>query len=188
MSTAIGITAYASATTTGQIGNLFAFYTPGPTNNYGMTIGNAARLSSKYYSFYVDDPYAQAQLGALRNYNHYVGNAVPSAGAVTIDKTAGQVQTVYLSANVTSVTLSNFVSSTTVSSTTQEQADKVTVYFSQDTTGGWDVTMPTGSTYKYANNVTTITTTANSVTQVDITAIRLSGTTNYLINILPGYV
>ena len=64
----------------------------------------------------------------------------------------------------------------------------VTVIFNQGATGNYGITLPTGSTYKYAGNVKTIGTTANSVTMMSVTGVRISGTTTYLITVSPEFV
>jgi hypothetical protein len=136
-----------------------------------------------------EDDVAQNRLGSLRRYHEFNGVSGTTSGSLTIDKNAGQVQQVNLSGNVTSLAFSNFVSSASDSTNTDEQCDTVTIVFNQGGTGGYGVTFPTGSTYKYAGNVTALTgTTANSVSLVSVSAIRIASTTTYLITISPEFV
>jgi hypothetical protein len=95
------------------------------------------------------------------------------------------------------VTFSNFVTNLTnglASAANVQQGDTVRVIFNQGATGNFGVTMPTGNAaIKYANGVSTIGVTANSVTLVDIQAVNLTGNastagaTTYLVNISPAY-
>jgi hypothetical protein len=157
-------------------------------SSYGVSITNQTRAATNYYFLKNDDAVAQAQIGSLRSYSEFNYTNTATSGAVTIDKTNAQVQQVNLTGNVTSLTYSNFVSSASDSVNTDEQADTVTIIFNQGATGGYSVTFPSGSAYKYAGGTNTLAaTTANSVTLVAITAIRISGTTTYLTTISPAF-
>lgn len=157
-------------------------------SSYGVSVTNAVRAASNYYFLKNDDAVAQAQIGSLRSYSEFNYTNTATSGAVTIDKNNAQVQQVNLTGNVTSLTYSNFVSSASDSVNTDEQADTVTIIFNQGATGGYGVTFPSGSAYKYAGGTNTLSaTTANSVSLVAITAIRISGTTTYLTTISPAF-
>jgi hypothetical protein len=121
-------------------------------------------------------------LGSLQTYSEKRYTTATS-GTVNIDKTAGQVQYISLTGNVTIGSLQNFV----ISQGGQNQADTVTVIIKQSATP-YTVTMPTGNAaIKYAGNVTSVGTTANAVTMTSITATDLAGTTTYLITISPEF-
>jgi hypothetical protein len=157
--------------------------------SYGVNLTNSVRAAANYYFLKNDDAAAQAQIGSLRSYSEFNYTNTATSGAVTIDKNNAQVQQVNLAGNVTSLTYSNFVSSASDSVNTDEQADTVTVIFNQGATGGYSVTFPSGAAYKYAGGTNTLSaTTANSVSLVAITAIRISGTTTYLTTISPAFI
>jgi hypothetical protein len=164
------------------------YHMPSNVASYGASLTNQTRAAANYYFLKNDDSAAQAQIGSLRSYSEFNYTNTATSGAVTIDKTNAQVQQVNLAGNVTSLTYSNFVSSASDSVNTDEQADTVTVIFNQGATGGYSVTFPSGAAYKYAGGTNTLSaTTANSVSLVAITAIRISGTTTYLTTISPAF-
>jgi hypothetical protein len=135
------------------------------------------------------DNAAQNRLGSLRAYNEFNAVSGTTTGALTIDKDAGQVQQINLTGNISGITYSNFVSSASDGTNTDEQSDTVTMIFNQGATGNFGVTFPTGATYKYAGNVTALqSVAANSVSLVSVSAIRIGGTTTYLTTISPGFV
>jgi hypothetical protein len=165
------------------------FLHPGNTNVYGQSTGNGWRAATNYYAFKNDDDVAQVQLGSMRSYTEFNAVSATTTGALTISKTAGQVQQVNLTGNISGITYSNFVSSASDGTNTDEQSDTVTIIFNQGATGNFGVTFPTGATYKYSGNVTTLNTVAaNSVTLVSVSAIRIGGTTTYLTTISPGFI
>jgi hypothetical protein len=165
------------------------FYHAGNTNVYGQGTGNGWRAATNYYAFKNDDDAAQVQLGSMRSYTEFNAVSATTTGALTINKTAGQVQQVNLTGNISSITYSNFVSSASDGTNTDEQSDTVTIIFNQGATGNFGVTFPTGTAYKYSGNVTTLNTVAaNSVTLVSVSAIRIGGTTTYLTTISPGFI
>jgi len=176
-----------------SLGNLtpgayIGYHMPSNVATYGASLTNQTRAAATYYFLKNDDSAAQAQIGSLRSYSEFNYTNTVTSGAVTIDKTNAQVQQVNLTGNVTSLTYSNFVSSASDGTNTDEQADTVTIIFNQGATGGYSVTFPSGSAYKYAGGTNTLSaTTANSVTLVAITAIRISGTTTYLTTISPAF-
>ena len=170
-------------------GNAFVYYNPSNTNNIGLSHSNTARNATNYYAFYNDDDVAQMKLGSVRQFHEYQYALSSSAGALTVSKTNGQVQFLSVSEAITSVTFSNFVTSASTGSTTKYQTDTVTLIVQQDGTGR-SITMPTpSSTYKYAGGITTIPTTASSVSMVSITALynTVNAAVQYLITISPEF-
>jgi len=129
------------------------------------------RSSANYYFLRNDDAVAQVQLGSLRSYNEFQYSTATS-GTVNIDKNNAQVQFLNPTANVTIGSYLNFVTTANDSVNNDNQTDTVTLIIQQGATP-YTVTMPTGNaSIKYLGNVTTIGTTANSVTLVSISAIR----------------
>jgi hypothetical protein len=189
---AIAVAAQFNGTSGNITARTYGYYMPPSTttgaNIVGMTTANVFRSAGEYYFLRNDDAVAQSQLGSLRSYNEFNYVSPTTSGALTIDKNNAQVQQINLTGNITSVTYANMVSSLSDGTNTDEEADTVTLIFNQGATGGYSVTFPTGSTYKYAGNLTTIGTTANSVSLVSVTVIRLSGTATYLTTISPEFV
>jgi hypothetical protein len=184
--TVLGYTNYSISNVTPT--TYISYHQPSNVATYGISLTNSVRAATNYYFLKNDDSAAQAQIGSLRSYSEFNYTNTVTSGAVTIDKTNAQVQQVNLTGNVTSLTYSNFVSSASDGTNTDEQADTVTIIFNQGATGGYSVTFPSGSTYKYAGGINTlVATTANSVSLVAITAIRISGTTTYLTTISPAF-
>jgi hypothetical protein len=182
----IGIQGLTSNTT----GNVFGVYMGNNTNVYGPITGANTRAAANYYFLRNDDDIAQNKLGSLRTFHEFQFTDTISSGVLTINKTDGQVQYVDVTEDITSITLSNFVTLTTQTSpaVSKLQADTVTVILRQDATGR-AITMPSGSAYKYAGGVNTVGTTANSVTMISITGIYNStaAATEYLITISPEF-
>jgi hypothetical protein len=183
----------------GNIGNVTGMINSVNLGNVGGNVSlmfNAAALhntnarSSTNYMFLNNtDDVAQNRLGSLRSYTEFNAQSATTTGALTIDKTAGQVQQINLTGNISGITYSNFVSSASDGTNTDEQSDTVTMIFNQGATGNFGVTFPTGATYKYAGNVTALqSVAANSVSLVSVSAIRIGGTTTYLTTISPGFV
>ena len=166
------------------------YYAPGTSNPYGLpNMQTPARSAANYYFLKNDDAVAQTQLGTLRSYNEFNYTQPTGAGALTFNKNDAQVQQVYLTGNVTSVAYTNMVTNLSDGVNTDQEIDTLTLIFVQDATGGYDITFPTGSTYKYAGNVTALTSTAaNSVSVVTVQAVGISGTANYLTTINPAFV
>jgi hypothetical protein len=67
------------------------------------------------------------------------------------------------------------------------QVDTLTIIVKQGATP-YTVTLPTGSAYKYAGNVSTVGATANAVTMISVTAANVAGTTTYLTTVSPEFV
>jgi hypothetical protein len=172
-------------------GNVFGVYMSNNTNLYGPNTGGFTRAAANYYFLRNDDDLAQNKIGSLRTFHEFQYTASISSGALAIDKNNAQVQYVDVTENITSITLSNFVtltSQTTPVAVSKLQADTVTLILRQDATGR-TVTMPSGSAYKYAGGANVVGTTANSVTMVSITGIYNStaAATEYLITISPEF-
>jgi len=168
---------------------VIGYYMPNATATYGLSSGNGFRGAANYYFLRNDDAVAQNQLGSLRSYTEFNGVSGTTSGSLTIDKNAGQVQQVNLTGNVSSLAYSNFVSSASDGTNTDEQSDTVTIVFNQGATGNFGVTFPTGSQYLYAGNIKALqSVAANSVSLVSVSAVRISGTTTYLTTISPGFV
>ena len=182
------------APTANGVGNVFGVYNPNNVATYGISNANNARAALNYYFLRNDDAVAQNQLGSLRSYTNFNYVAGNTSGAITIDKTNGQVQRINLTGNISSMTFANFVSSATDSVNQDQQEDIVRVYLNQGATGNFGVTMPTGNAaIKYASGNSTVAVTANTVTKLEIAALTLNGnatsagTTTYLVTISPAY-
>ena len=164
------------------------FYNPGSSAVYGsVNSQNWARSATNYYAFKNDDDVAQTKLGSLRSYHEYQYSTATS-GTVNINKTNAQVQYIAPTANVTIGDFQNFVTTASNSVSSINQADTVTLIVKQGATP-YIVTMPTGNaSIKYAGNVTTVGSTANSVTMVSVTGANVAGAALYLVTISPEFV
>jgi hypothetical protein len=171
--------------------NVYGVYMNGSSTNgtFGnITNQNAMRAATNYYFLRNDDNLAQNKLGSLRLFNEYQYDNSSSAGTLTVNKNNGQVQSVVLSEDITTVTFSNFVTSATDGTTTDYQTDTVTLILRQGSTP-YTVTMPTGSAYRYAAGTTTVGSTANTTTMISVTANydSISAADQYLITISPEF-
>jgi hypothetical protein len=170
-----------------------AYYMPGATQTIpglGQTNGNIARMATDYYSFRSDDTLARAQLGSLSSFNEYTANITSSGGTLTVDKSTAQVQQVYLTENITTITFSNFVTRVLKPNATYaNQSDTVTVLLQQGATP-YTVTMPSGTAYRYAGGTSTVSSTANTTVMLSITGTYNYNTAanQYLITISPAFV
>ena len=112
LGSAINLTgAPANANITGT-STAIAYYMPGPNQiipGYSTTTGNIPRMATDYWSFRSDDDLARVQLGSLSRFHEYTANTTSSSGTLVINKTNGQVQQIYPTENITTVTFSNFV-------------------------------------------------------------------------------
>ena len=164
------------------------FYHPGNTNVYGSGTGNTWRSATNYYAFKNDDSAAQVQLGSMRAY-HTFQAAGTATGTWNIDKSAGQVQAVSATGNITIGSYTNFVTTANDGTNNDSQTDTVTLIIEQGATP-YTVTMPTGNAaIRYAGNVTTVSNVANSTTMIAVTAYRTAANaTGYLTTISPGFV
>jgi hypothetical protein len=186
------ITAFAAgpvalATPTTLPTNYYAFYNPGSTATVGVSTPAAFRQATNYYAFRNDDDVAQVKLGSLRAYHEYQYSTA-TTGTVNIDKSNSQVQYLAPTGNVTIGSFQNFVTTATDAVTADNQADTVTLMIRQGATP-YTVTMPTGNaSIKYAGNVSTIGSTANSVSMVSITGANIGGAAMYLVTVSPEFV
>ena len=148
------------------------------TNTFGVpTMPSAARAAANYYFLRSDDPVAQVQLGSLRSYNEFRFDTATS-GSITIDKANAQVQYIAPTANVTIAGYANMVTSLSDSVNTDQEIDTLTILVQQGATP-YTVTLPTGSTYQYAGNISTVPAVANSRSILTVVAANVSGTVNY---------
>ena len=169
-----------------------AYYMPGSTQiipGTNQTNGNIARQATNYYSFRSDDTLAKAQLGSLSSFNEYTANVSSSGGALTVDKSVGQVQQVYTTEAITAITFSNFVTRVLKPNATYaNQSDTVTLIIQQGATP-YAVTMPTGTAYRYASGASVVSATANTTVMISITGTYNYNTAadQYLITISPAF-
>jgi hypothetical protein len=185
--TSIGFTNFPT-TSGGTVGESIAFYNPSGSTVYNLSTPAVFRQATNGYWFLKnDDDVAINKMGSLKQYHEFNYTGASTSGSITISKANGQVQQITPSGNITIDGYSNFVSSASNGSATIEQADTVTLIIAQGATP-YDVTMPSGATYKYSGNTTTVGNTASSVTMISITAVRISGTTTYLTTISPEFV
>jgi hypothetical protein len=163
------------------------FYHPGATNTYGSPTGATWRGATNYYAFKNDDNAAQMQLGSLRAYHTFQAGG-NSTGTWDINKDNGQVQAISATGNITIGTYTNFVTTANDSTNNDNQTDTVTLIIEQGATP-YTVTMPTGNAaIRYANGVSTVTSTANTTTMIAITAFRsAANATSYLTTISPAF-
>jgi hypothetical protein len=187
LTTAIGFTNFPT-TSGGTVGESIAFYNPSSSTVYNLSTPAVFRQATNGYWFLKnDDDVAINKMGSLKQYHEFNYTGSSTSGSVTIDKTNGQVQQITPTGNITVSGYSNFVSSASNGAATIEQADTVTLIIAQGSTP-YTVTMPTGSTYKYSGNISTVGATANAVTMISVSAVRISGTTTYLTTISPEFV
>jgi len=171
--------------------NVFGVYLSGNTSSGilgSLTSSNVYRAATNYYFLYNNDNLAQNRMGSMRSMHSFNYVATSSAGALTVDKTNGQVQSITLTEAITSVTFSNFVTTASDGTTTDYQTDTVNLIIRQGATP-YAVTMPTGTAYKYYAGNSTVSATANTVVQVTTTANfdPISSATQYLITISPAF-
>jgi hypothetical protein len=185
--TAMGVALQFVGTTTVSPTSLIGLYNPNNTTSFGVNNANIMRASPNYYFLKNDDAVAQNQLGSLRAYHEFQA-AGTTSGTWNIDKTAGQVQAVSATGNITIGSYTNFVTTASNSVSALNQTDTVTLIIEQGATP-YTVTMPTGNaSIRYAANVSTVTATANTTTMVAITAYRTgANATGYLTTISPAF-
>ena len=191
----LGITFNGNATIGNALagtGNIIAVYLPSYQNTYGISTANTMRSVASYYFLKNDDPVAISSIGTLKTYqdSRY---SLATSGTITIDKTNGQTQICQLTGDVTVSSFSNFVTSTQqVGNFYTYQSDTVKVIFQQGASGA-NITLPTGTNYKYANGVSTLGNTANTYQTVTITSndatgnTSATGTVQYLITVSPVF-
>jgi hypothetical protein len=124
-----------------------------------------------------------SNLGSLKTYNE-AQYTLATSGTVNIDKLNGQVQYLAPTANVTIGSLNNFVTS----QGGVNQSDTVTLIIKQSATP-YTVTLPAiSATIKYVSGISTVGTTANSVTVVSFSAVNAGGSALYLNSVSPEFV
>jgi hypothetical protein len=188
--TVIGYSTNYTATGSGQTpDNFFAYFHGNATGRAGILNNNNMRAAGQYYALFNEDDLAQMRLGSVRLFHEFRNPVTISSGAITVDKANGQVQYVDVTSDITSVTFSNFVRTATDGTTTDQQADTVTLILRQDATGR-TVTLPTGAGYRYAGNISTVGNTASSVTMLSVTGITNAAGSGieYLITVSPEFV
>ena len=178
------------------ISNVFGVYMTGNNTSGGGSTGmfggalnnDGIRNAANYYFLYNNDTLAQNKIGSLSSFNEFRYDGANTSGTLAVDKNNGQVQNVYLTGAITSVTFSNFVTSAATNTTTKYQTDTVTIILHQGSTP-YAVTMPTGTAYRYAGGANTVGATANAVTMISVTATYDSVTSadQYLITISPEF-
>ena len=169
--------------------NTIGYYMPGIFNRFGSTNSNGFRQATNYYFLQNDDDVAQNQLGSLRAYHTFQYTGGNTSGTWNISKTNGQVQAVSATGNINIGNYSEFVTTANDGTNNDSQTDTVTLIIEQGATP-YTVTVPTGNAaIKYAGNVTTVSSVANTTTMIAITAYRTAAnTTGYLTTISPGFV
>ena len=169
-------------------GNVYSFYhgsnATGTITGAGST--NQVRQAPQYYAFYNADDLAQIQLGSLRRYHEFEAQTATS-GSFAIDKNTAQVHNIAPTGNCTITGYNNMVTSVSDGATSDAQIDTLTIIVEQGTTP-YTVTLPTGAAFKYANNVSTVGTTANAVTIISVVAANVRGTTTYLTTVSSEFV
>jgi hypothetical protein len=166
---------------------VIGYYMPNNTATYGMSSAAGFRGATNYFFLKNDDDVAQSQVGSLRAFHEFNYGSNSTSGSITINKANGQTQQITPTGALTITGFSNFVTSASDGTNTDEQADTVTLIISQPAGSGYAVNLPTGSTFKYAGGANTVGTTAESVTMISITGIRIGGTTTYLITVSPEF-
>jgi hypothetical protein len=149
--------------------------------------GNGWGVSStvpptNYYFLNNTDIRSESIVGPIRQYQDKTYLEATGSGTVAVDWDNGTSQVINLAGDMT-LTFQD----PTVGTTNQRLIHTVTLVIYQDATGR-SVTLPTASTtYRYAGGTSTVGTTANAVTMITISAIRVSGATQYLITVSPEF-
>ena len=201
---AVGV-AFQARQTIGQIDRYYALYnapygsevpvSSGNTNQVGIEDG--IRQQAGYYFIRNDDNFARNRLGMITTYHEEAKKTTISSNfSGTIGKITGGDLNFYgntamidLQADCAITGFVNLYSGESVNGSNKYAADTFTFIFTQDSTGGRAVTLPTGSAYKYANGNTTIGTTANATTIVTVTQIDPTLLSPiYLISVSPEFV
>lgn len=186
ITSAIGSLNYFTGTGSTVPTNVYGYYMPGTTATHGVTNSNSWRAATNYYFLRNDDPVAQVQLGSLRSY-HEFETATATSGSFAIDKATAQVHNIVPTGNCTITGYNNMVVSASDGTNTDAQIDTLTIIVEQGATP-YTVTLPTGAAFKYANNVSTVGTTANAVTIISVVAANVRGTTTYLTTVSSEFV
>jgi len=175
---ALGVVTQFSGTVNTTPTNVVGYYMPTNTGSLaGFNSANAMRAATNYYFLKNDDAVAQTQLGSLRSYNEFRYDTA-TTGNITLDKNNAQVQYIAPTANVTIDGYANMVTSLSDSVNTDQEIDTLTILVQQGATP-YTVTLPTGATYQYAGNISTVPAVANSRSILTVVAANVSGTVNY---------
>jgi len=175
---ALGVITQFSGTVNTTPTNVVGYYMPTNTGSLaGFNSANAMRAATNYYFLKNDDAVAQTQLGSLRSYNEYRYDTA-TTGSIAIDKTNAQVQYIAPTGNVTITGYNNMVTTLSDSVNTDQEIDTLTVLVQQGATP-YTVTLPTGATYQYAGNISTVPAVANSRSILTVVAANVAGTVNY---------
>jgi hypothetical protein len=185
-----------SNTSTAPTEKFASYYYPGANTSVnifggvGATTGSMVRNANVYHAFRNDDDLAKSKLGMLDSFHELNANTSTTTGTVNIDKTAGQVQTIYPTGNVTIGTFSNFVTRVQrPDSVYVNAADTVTLIIQQGATP-YSITMPTGNTQiRYAGGTALVGATANTTTMISVTGVYDygAGANEYLVTISPEF-
>jgi hypothetical protein len=150
-------------------------------NGNGWGVSNTVPPTN-YYFLNNTDIRSESIVGPIRQYQDKTYLEATGSGTVAVDWDNGTSQVFNLTGDMT-LTFQD----PTVGTTNQRLIHTVTLVIYQDGTGR-SVTLPTASTtYRYAGGTSTVGTTANSVTMITISAIRVSGATQYLITVSPEF-
>ena len=152
-------------------------------NASGLGWGVSATVPpTNYYFLNNTDVRSESIVGPIRQYQDKTYLEATGSGTVAVDWDNGTSQVINLSGDMT-LTFQD----PTVGTTNQRLIHTVTLVIYQDATGR-AVTLPTASsTYRYAGGSSTVGTTASSVTMITVSAIRVSGATQYLITVSPEF-
>ena len=192
----VGYTAYSQSGPANanivQSTSVASFFHPGSSGTIlpAVNMGNIARMATNYHAFRNDDNLAKSKLGMVDSFHELNANSATTSGSVTIDKTNGQVQTIYPTGAITSMAFTNFVPRVQrPNASFVDTADTVTLIIQQGATP-YAVTMPTGNTQiRYASGISTVGATANTTTMISVTAVYDYGAaaTEYLVTISPEF-
>ena len=168
--------------------NLATFYHPPAASANSITavnLANSARSATNYHAFRNDDNLAKVRLGSIETGHYFTSNTAATSGTVTVDKTLGQYQFLYPSANVTGMTFTNFVTRVAKpDGTFLNQTDQVTLVI-QQSDPVYDIALPSGNVnIKYAYGTNSLSMAANTTSTVVITAVfnNTTGNTQYLVD------
>ena len=152
-------------------------------NASGLGWGVSATVPpTNYYFLNNTDVRSESIVGPIRQYQDKTYLEATGSGTVAVDWDNGTSQVINLTGDMT-LTFQD----PTVGTTNQRLIHTVTLVVYQDATGR-SVTLPAASsTYRYAGGTSTVGTTASSVTMITISAIRVSGATQYLITVSPEF-
>ena len=175
--------AYGISPTTGGNAAIANFSLVHMQNASGLGWGVSSTVPpTNYYFLNNTDVRSESIVGPIRQYQDKTYLEATGTGTVAVDWDNGTSQVINLTGTMT-LTFQD----PTVGTTNQRLIHTVTLVIYQDGTGR-AVTLPTASsTYRYAGGTSTVGTTANSVTMITISAIRVSGATQYLITVSPEF-